>query len=75
MKKTNKRAAAAKICGAMLKNDAVTEKIYWAASHTEKEILAEYSVSDRGVSEAQAETLRDKYGKKRNNIRQEEFCG
>lgn len=63
MKKTNKRAAAAKICGAMLKNDAVTEKIYWAASHTEKEILAEYSVSDRGVSEAQAETLRDKYGK------------
>lgn len=63
MKKTNKRAAAAKICGAMLKNDAVTEKIYWAASHTEKEILAEYSVSDRGVSEAQAEALRDKYGK------------
>lgn len=63
MKKTNKRAAAAKICGAMLKNDAVTEKIYWAASHTEKEILAEYSVSDRGVSGAQAETLRDKYGK------------
>lgn len=63
MKKTNKRAAAAKICGAMLKNDAVTEKIYWAASHTEKEILAEYSVSDSGVSEAQAETLRDKYGK------------
>lgn len=63
MKKTNKRAAAAKICGAMLKNDAVTEKIYWAASHTEKEILAEYSVSDSGVSGAQAETLRDKYGK------------
>lgn len=63
MKKTNKRAAAAKICGAMLKNDAVTEKIYWAASHTEKEILAEYSVSERGVSGAQAETLRDKYGK------------
>lgn len=63
MKKTNKRAAAAKICGAMLKNDAVTEKIYWAASHTKKEILAEYSVSDRGVSEAQAEILRDKYGK------------
>lgn len=63
MKKTNKRAAAAKICGAMLKNDAVTEKIYWAASHTKKEILAEYSVSDRGVSGAQAETLRDKYGK------------
>lgn len=63
MKKTNKRAAAAKICGAMLKNDAVTEKIYWAASHTKKEILAEYSVSDRGVSEAQAETLQDKYGK------------
>lgn len=63
MKKTNKRAAAAKICGAMLKNDAVTEKIYWAASHTEKEILAEFSVSDRGVSGAQAETLRDKYGK------------
>lgn len=63
MKKTNKKAAAAKICGAMLKNDAVTEKIYWAASHTEKEILTEYSVSDRGVSEAQAEILRDRYGK------------
>lgn len=63
MKKTNKRAAAAKICGAMLKNDAVTEKIYWAALHTEKEILAEYSVSDCGVSEAQAEILRDRYGK------------
>lgn len=63
MKKTNKKTAAEKNCGVIIKNDAVKDNIFWAASHTGKEILSKYSVSSGEASEAQAEVLRDRYGK------------
>lgn len=56
MKKIN-RAKAAEICAAMIKNDAATAKINWAATHNENEILKKYSSSVHGIDGERAEEL------------------
>lgn len=63
MKKTNKKTAAEKNGGVIIKNDAVRDNIFWAASHTENEILSKYSVPFCESSEERAEVLQDRYGK------------
>lgn len=62
MKKIN-RAKAAEICAAMIKNDAATAKINWAATHNENEILKKYSSSVHGIDGEKAEELQSEYGK------------
>lgn len=62
MKKIN-RAKAAEICAAMIKNDAATAKINWAATHNENEILKKYSSSVHGIDGERAEELQSEYGK------------
>lgn len=62
MKKIN-RAKAAEICAAMIKNDAATAKINWAATHNENEILKKYSSSVHGIDGERSEELQSEYGK------------
>lgn len=62
MKKENRKTAA-KICAAMIKNDAAAAKINWAAAHGEKELFEKFSSSFQGIDSGRAEALQDEYGK------------
>lgn len=63
MMKINKKLTAAKLCGTMPKNDAVSKRILWASAHTEKDLYDKYFSHKNGIDSDEAEMLSNKYGK------------
>ena len=65
MKKTNKKLALSETFAGMVRNDTISERLYWASSHTEDEILTKYGTAKNGLALEKVEKSRDEYG---NNV-------
>ena len=62
MKKTTKKIAAARLTARTARADAVRERLYWAASHKEEEILKQYGTPRDGLTPEQADRSQETYG-------------
>ena len=62
MKKTTKKIAAARLMARTARADAVRERLYWAVSHNEEEILKQYGTPRDGLTPEQADRSQETYG-------------
>ena len=62
MKKTRKKLATARLTERMVRADAIRERLYWAAAHTETEILKQYGTPRDGLTPELADQSRETYG-------------
>ena len=62
MKKTTKKIAAARLMARTARADAVRERLYWAASHKEEEILKQYGTPRDGLTPERADRSQETYG-------------
>ena len=57
MKKILKRNSIAHITGNMVREDALQQRLYWAAAQKEEALLAHYGAAPTGLTQEQAEQL------------------
>ena len=62
MKKTTKKIAATRLTARTARADAVRERLYWAVSHNEEEILKQYGTPRDGLTPEQADRSQETYG-------------
>ena len=55
MKKILKRNSIAHITGNMVREDALQQRLYWAAAQKEEALLAHYGAAPTGLTQEQAE--------------------
>ena len=58
MKKILKRNSIAHITGNMVREDALQQRLYWAAAQKEEALLAHYGAAPTGLTQEQAELSR-----------------
>ena len=63
MKKIFKRNSIAHITGNMVREDALQQRLYWAAAQKEEALLAHYGVAPTGLTQEQAERSREEWGR------------
>ena len=57
MKKIFKRNSIAHITGNMVREDALQQRLYWAAAQKEEALLAHYGAAPTGLTQEQAEQM------------------
>ena len=62
MKKTNKKFTTACICENMIRSDSIRERLCWASTHTENELLNRYETSRNGLTDELVAQAREEYG-------------
>ena len=63
MKKILKRNSIAHITGNMVREDALQQRLYWAAAQKEEALLAHYGAAPTGLTQEQAERSREEWGR------------
>ena len=63
MKKIFKRNSIAHITGNMVREDALQQRLYWAAAQKEEALLAHYDAAPTGLTQEQAERSREEWGR------------
>ncbi len=63
MKKILKRNSIAHIAGNMVREDALQQRLYWAAAQKEEALLAHYGAAPTGLTQEQAERSREEWGR------------
>ena len=63
MKKIFKRNSIAHITGNMVREDALQQRLYWAAAQKEEALLAHCGVAPTGLTQEQAERSREEWGR------------
>ena len=63
MKKILKRNSIAHITGNMVLEDALQQRLYWAAAQKEEALLAHYGAAPTGLTQEQAERSREEWGR------------
>ena len=63
MKKIVKRNSIAHITGNMVREDALQQRLYWAAAQKEEALLAHYDAAPTGLTQEQAERSREEWGR------------
>ena len=63
MKKILKRNSIAHITGNMVREDALQQRLYWAAAQKEEALLAHYGATPTGLTQEQAERSREEWGR------------
>lgn len=63
MKKILKRNSIAHITGNMVREDALQQRLYWAAAQKEEALLAHYDAAPTGLTQEQAERSREEWGR------------
>ena len=63
MKKILKRNSIAHITGNMMREDALQQRLYWAAAQKEEALLAHYGAAPTGLTQEQAERSREEWGR------------
>ena len=63
MKKILKRNSIAHITGNMVREDALQQRLYWAAAQKEEALLAHYGAAPTGLTQEQAELSREEWGR------------
>lgn len=63
MKKILKRNSIAHISGNMVREDALQQRLYWAAAQKEEALLAHYGAAPTGLTQEQAERSREEWGR------------
>lgn len=63
MKKIFKRNSIAHITGNMVREDALQQRLYWAAAQKEEALLAHYGAAPTGLTQEQAERSREEWGR------------
>ena len=63
MKKILKRNSIAHITGNMVREDALQQRLYWAAAQKEEALLAHCGVAPTGLTQEQAERSREEWGR------------
>ena len=63
MKKILKRNSIAHSTGNMVREDALQQRLYWAAAQKEEALLAHYGAAPTGLTQEQAERSREEWGR------------
>ena len=63
MKEILKRNSIAHITGNMVREDALQQRLYWAAAQKEEALLAHYGAAPTGLTQEQAERSREEWGR------------
>ena len=63
MKKILKRNSIAHITGNMVREDALQQRLYWAAAQKKEALLAHYGAAPTGLTQEQAERSREEWGR------------